>query len=107
MEPDGGSAIGMEVDHESRQAQTEVIPKTQPLPLIGKVYKDILASIGLDSPTPSHDTRGTLQGEEQSAHHANTPIRNNATNLMAIGNHIFTPRQGRMWESRNRSPLGS
>lgn len=108
MEPVGVQAMRMEDRHEGRQGQGEVIPETQPLPLIGKgtMYKDILASIGLDSPTPSHDTRGMHHGEETSTQHANTPIRHSAASLIALGNHIFTPRQGRMWESRNRSPLG-
>lgn len=109
MEPDGDLATRMEDGLESRQVHVEVIPETQPLPFIGKgtVYKDILASIGLDSPTPSHDNRGKYQGEETSAQHAYTPIRKSAASLMALGNHIFTPRQGKMWESRNKSPLGS
>ena len=97
-----------EVPHTSMQAILEVIPETQPLPPHGsrKVYKEILASIGLDSPTQSHDTRDHSLGEEHRLPQVNTPIRNSAASLMALGKHIFTPGQGRSWEGRNKSPLG-
>ena len=67
METERGTTIGMEVFPTSRQTPIEVIPETKLLSLNGngKVYKEILASIGLDSPTSSHDTRGNLLGEEQ------------------------------------------
>ena len=46
-------------------ASTEVTPETQLIQLNGngKVYKEILARIGLNSPTLSHETRGSIQKE--------------------------------------------
>ena len=85
----------------------EVILETQltSLNVKGKVYKEILASIGIGSPTPSHDTRGNLVMEEQGLQQVNTPIRNSAANLMALGKHVFTPRQSRSWEGRKKIPF--
>ena len=77
-------------------APTEVIHETQLAYLngSGKVYKAILARIGLDSPTSSHETCGNIQKVNQ-ATQQDTPIRNSAANLMTLGKHVFTPRQGR------------
>lgn len=76
MEVEGGTALGGGKFPTSRQAQIEVIPKTQPLPLNGKgmKYKEIQVSIGLDSPTSSHDYRGTVPREELRLQRGNTPI---------------------------------
>ena len=108
MDTEGSMVPNTELPLISRPTYVEVIPETQIPPLQGnsKVYKDILASIGLDSPTSSHGTRGNLLGEELRRPQDNTPIRNSAASLIALGKHIFTPRQGRSWESRNKSPLG-
>lgn len=108
MEAEGGTAIGLEVNTASRQVHFEVVPETQPLPLNGKgmKYKEILASIGLDSPTSSHDTRGNERGEENGLQRGNTPIRSSAASLMALNNYMFSPRQGSLWEGRNKPPLG-
>ena len=66
-----------------------------------------MASIGLDSPTPSHDLRdGGYINNASRTQVISTPIRNSATSLIALGKHIMTPRQGRIWELRNKSPLG-
>ena len=62
------------------------------------IYKYILASIRLDSPSASVDNRekeGIKQGQIGSL--VNTHIRNSASNLMALGQHIRTLRQRRMW----------
>lgn len=109
MEAKGGTALGGEEFPTSRQAQIKVIPETQPLLLNGKgmKYKKILASIELDSPTSSHNYRGIVPGEEQGLQHGNTPIRNSAASLMVLSNYMFSPRQGKIWESRNKPPLGS
>lgn len=34
-----------------------------------------------------------------------TPIRSSAASLMALGQHVLTPRQGRAWEFRSKFPL--
>ena len=64
----------------------------------GRVYKDIMASIGLDSPNTSSETRGDAAStHDQGTSFVNTPIRNSASSLIALGKHIITPRQGRLW----------
>ena len=90
----------------------EVIPKTQlNMHNLGNtnIYNATLASIGLDSPSHSQDMRnraGNIAREHgQVASTVSTPVRNSATNLMALGHHVITPRQGRLWEARNKSPL--
>ena len=90
-------------------APWEVIPETQLAQLNGngKVYKEILASLGLDSPTSSHETGGHIQRENLDMQQVNTPIGYSAASLMALGKHVFTPRQGRNLECRSKSPLGS
>ena len=74
------------------------------------IYKDILASIGLDNPTTSQKARGRERNSYFNqllvGHLASTPICNSASSLMALGQHAMTPRQWRIWESRNKSPLG-
>ena len=82
----------------------EVIPKPQLIQSCGngKVYKAILANIGVDSPTLSHETGGSIQKENLNMQQANTSIRTGAGSLMALGNYMFTARQG-----RSKSPLGS
>lgn len=91
------SYIKDETSHIMRNKSHEVIWKTQPLSQIknGSMYKDIMASIGLDSPNISTDTtRDEISGNEQGASLANTPIRNNTSSLIALGKHVLIPRQG-------------
>lgn len=99
----------MELPISAGHALTELILETQPHQSNsnGKVYMKILASIGLDSPTSSQDTRGNAPREGQEVQQVNTPIRNSTSSLMALGKHVFTPMQGRIWEHRSKSPLGS
>ena len=99
-----------EIHHPSHVLPPEVILETQLHPSnrnTGNVYKEIVASIGLDSPTPSQDI-GRWDGNIVSprAQHVSTPIRNSASSLVALGKHVFTPRQGRIWKFRSRSRLG-
>ena len=103
METERGMAVGMDINSASRQGGLEVIPETQPLPFNGKgtKYKEILASIGLDSPTSLHDMRGNERGEKNGLQQGNTPIRNSAADLMALSNSMFSPRQRSLWEGRN------
>ena len=79
----------------------DIVWETQPPPKTnnkGSMYKDIMASIGLDSPNTSTETRGEEAREhDQGASFVNTPIRNSASSLIALGKHIITPRQGRLW----------
>lgn len=71
------------------------------------VYKDIMVSIGLDNPTPSHELRvGEDNNISPKAQSISTPIRNSATSLIALGKHVLTPRQGRIWELRSKSLVG-
>lgn len=76
----------------------------------GNTYKDIMANIGLDSPTSSREERGREDIDENNqgvgGQLINTPIRSSAASLMALGQHVLTQRQGRMWEFRSKSPLG-
>lgn len=56
-----------------------------------------MAIIGLNSPSASMDNIEedvNVQGVDKSL--VGTPVRNNAPNLMALGQHILTPRKGRM-----------
>ena len=61
------------------------------------IYKTILASIGLDSPTMSQEVRGregnSVGNQQLGGYFANTPIHNSATSLMALGQHVMTPKQ--------------
>ena len=95
--------------HAPHTLSTEVILETQLNPSSrgkGSIYNDILASIGLDSPTPSLETRRKEDSNTSPrAQLINTPIRNNASSLIALGEHVLTPRQDRIWELRNNSPL--
>lgn len=98
------------IHHPSHVLPPEVILETQLYPSnrnTGHVYKEIMASIGLDSPTPSQDI-GRWDGNIVSprVQHVSTSIRNSASSLVALGKHVLTPRQGRIWELRSRSPLG-
>ena len=68
----------------------------------GSTYKDIMASIGLDSPNTSTDTRGEGAREhDKGASYVNTPIRKSASSLIALSKQIITPRQGRLWGTDN------
>ena len=80
----------MNPPHHTGYAPMEVILETQPNQYnsMGKVYKDILASIGLDSPTSSQKVRGNRPEQDQVASLANTPIHNSVTSLMALGKHV-------------------
>lgn len=63
----------------------------------------MLVENGLDSPTPSHEVnRSIMSGRpngELGAYGISFPIRDSATNLIVLGQHILTPKQG-------KSPLG-
>lgn len=63
-------------------------------------HKEIMANLGLDSPNSSKDSRNNRDGRDTnhgtSPQYASTPIRNNAANLMALGQHELTPGQGRI-----------
>ena len=88
---------------------TEVILETQlNSSSRGKMstYDDIMASIILDSPTPSHETRrGEDSNTSPRTQLINTSIWNSATSLITLGKHVLTPRQNRIWELGNISPL--
>lgn len=95
------------------QVPAEVIPETplnRDIKIRNNIYNDIMASIGLDSPTSSQDTRGDDRGKgskkDTTPHTVNTPVCNNAASLMALGKHVLIPREGRLWEYRSKSPLG-
>ena len=96
--------------HAPHTLSTEVILETQLNPSSrgkGSIYNDILASIGLDSPTPSFETRRKEDSNTSPrAQLINTPIRNSASSLIALGKQVLTPRQSRIWELRNKAPLG-
>ena len=91
----------------NRSRPPEVIRKTQFFPKItnqGRMYKDIVANIGLDGPNTSTESRRMKSNERNRAESlVNTPIRNNTSSLIALGQHILTPRQGRLWNG-NTSP---
>ena len=92
-------------------SQLIIISEIQGLPTNkhqGKVFNDILASIGLDSPTSSHGIRsvGGVSRHHSEDHRISTPIRNSASSLMIIEKQVLTPRQGRSWIYGNKSLLG-
>ena len=109
MAPDEYRPIGMTLPTIAGSAPMEVIPETQACQLNGngKIFKEIPASIGLDSPILSHEIGGNSQRGSLDTQQGNTPIRNSAETLIALGKHMFTPRHGRSWEGRSKSPLGS
>ena len=66
-----------------------------------------MTNIGLDSPITSLKDRGSedtsTYNQELGNQLASTPIRNSTANLMALGKHVLTPRQGRIWEVKGES----
>ena len=109
MVPEESRPIGTIVPYLGNSTHLEVIPETQACYLNGneKLFKEILASIGLDSPSASHELGGHSQRGSPRILQGYTPIRNSAESLIALGRHMFTPRQGKSWEARNKCPLGS
>lgn len=61
----------------------------------GRLYNEILASIGLDSLTTSQDTRYEENELRCEVQVVSTPIRNSAISLIALGKYVLTSRQGR------------
>lgn len=106
-----GIPSGMTLPPLGGYAPTEVIPKTQLVQMNskGNMYKAILASIGLDSPTTSQENRNNYGDGEQNQgkeiHMGNTPVSNSVSSLIALGQLVLTPGQGKIWEGRNKSPL--
>lgn len=101
---------GSELNSELVIPHDEVIRETQFHLNNRNIYNDVLASIGLDNPTTSQETRRGNENRDcefgQSKQGISTPIRNSASSLIALGKHVLTPRQGRIWETCNKSPLG-
>lgn len=59
----------------------------------GSIYNDIMASIGLDNPTPSHETKTRKNNNIDSiVQLIITPICNCATSLVALRKPTFTPK---------------
>ena len=88
----------MELPPPSLQRQPDTIKDTQFYEKTNNkknIYKNILASIGLDSPSASMENDVIDQGGDTLL--VDTPIRNSASNLIALEQHIQTSRQGRMW----------
>jgi len=80
----------------------EVIRETQLPPKItnqGSLYKDIMARIGLDSPNTSTESR-RVETDEQNRGEAlvDTPIRNSASSLIVLGQHMLNSKQRRFWK---------
>jgi hypothetical protein len=90
--------------HFKSNIQPDIIWETQPNPVNhnkGSIYNDILASIGLDSPNISLETRREDVMEQNQV--ANTPTRSSAISLMALGKHVLTPRQEKIWSMDGNS----
>ena len=98
--------------HPYSLSSCEVIKETQLFSHYdrGKAYNDILASIGLDSPTPSHEARleeGHIRIEQGlESHIVSMPMGNNETSLITLGQQAPPPRQGRSWTYTSNSLLG-
>ena len=81
---------------------SEVIRETQLPPKIthqGSLYKDIMASIGLDSPNTSTESRRMEANRGEAL--GDTPIRNSASSLIALGQHVLNSKQERFWKGDN------
>ena len=104
MVPEESRTIGTIVPYLGNSTHLEEIPETQACQLNGneKLFKEILASIGLDSPSASHELGSHSQRGNPGILQGYTPIRNSAESLIALGRHMFTPRQGKSWEDRNK-----
>lgn len=113
MNMEGYQQRRKELPHPTMHVHSGVIPETQLNGYNsdkGNICNAILASIRLDSPTPSRETWGG-EGMPTNEHgHAlplvNIPICSSGTSLLALGKHVLTPRQGRVREHMNKSPLG-
>ena len=104
----GGSQHVVESTYPHPNALTEVVVETQLTTSTrakDNICNAIMARIGLDSPTPTPrrggEGRNIGYDAHMEAHLINTP-----SSLMALGKVIGTPRQGKTWEPRNKSPLG-
>lgn len=106
----GGIELSLEPGSKRVETTTEIIRETQFHQSNRNIYNDILASIGLDSPTTSQGRSrgGGVSNHEygQDLQRVSTPIRNSASSLIALGKYVLTPRQGRLWDAHNKSPLG-
>ena len=76
----------------------------------GKFYNEIMTSIGLHSPTSLREGRirekTIIYEQETGSPRATMPIRNSAANVLVLGKHALTPRHGRIWKYKGKSPLG-
>ena len=87
MTPEESGPIGTIVPTIANSVHMEVIPETQACQLNGngKMFKEILASIGLDSPTASHELECHSQRGSPGIQQGNMPICNSAESLIALG----------------------
>ena len=90
------------------KAPSEVVVETQltnNARAKGNMCNTIMASIGLGSTTP------TLYRGGEGRHigidaHMEAQLINTPSSLKALGKIAITPKQGKYWELRNKSPLG-
>ena len=104
----GDSQHVVESTYPHRNAISEVVVETQltnSTRIKGNMCNAIMANIGLGSPTPTlhrgRERRYIGNDAHMKAHLINTP-----NSLMTLGKVIGTPRLGKAWEPRNKSPLG-
>lgn len=87
----------LEPPHPAWVLPPEMIYETQLNWTNRDIYNDDLASIGIDSPNIYKETqRGMDYNQSQEKQLDNTPIRNSANSLMALGKYVLTPRQARI-----------
>ena len=104
----GGSQHVVESTYPHPNALTEVVVETQLTTSArakNHICNAIVANIGFDSPIPiprrGGEGRNIGYDAHMEAHVINTP-----SSLMTLGKVIGTPRHGKTWEPRNKSPLG-
>lgn len=68
-----------------------------------------MASIGLDNPSTSIEDRAkedtNMYDQNSGSQLVTTPIENNVATLITLGKHVITPRQGKIWEYKEKFPL--
>ena len=99
---------GREFSHHQTVSSSEIIKETQLSSQNrdkGRMFNEILASIGLDSPTTSQVMR-TEEGYPRSEYGHDPHLVCTPTSLTTLGKQVVTPRQGRSWTYQCKSPLG-
>ena len=94
----------VELTYPQHIALAEVMVETQLIAsnrTKGNVCSAIMVSIELESPAPTQRRRGEGRNIGHDSH-VEAHLINTPSSLMALGKHIVTPRQCKVWEFKNK-----